>query len=634
MINSSEGDFKHLDELLRPAELVLSRGLEGIRRRDETERIDLWNRIKENQSKFEEEFLGVLARDLEEEMSGRFCLARLILIAAAYRNGENSLTTGDYNDTEIEMVQDFEKFNVFDVLDTKEIVERIARKEDIYELVIEFYHKEYMKLDDILDNPEIQRDLKLAFKKRYKKRFDKVVEGVQAYVGKYGPVIVVTQIENKIWDTIKESEDRRKSVVAELEKQLNELSSGIASPEEIDEANAKLREDLSAIEAGLAAGNAPQDILNIESQKNGIIERYLDIEKALAAQAEEIGQKRQEIENREEELEQERQEYQEQAQEENSRLLESELNELKTLKEDLLSQEEVFEADREELERKREELDSRLQDIKDALEGKPIRIVAKEDARLCELNFIARFNTKLETYPIKFSSPIDSKKYEIKSWSEGSHIKLAEETMPEMPANTRSRYAVSEKKWGFFGKKSDKVVIEAVSINHLEEFEKYGFDARRANISDFLGIISRFINSAEMGKYFHVLGIASPTGWDNRVKKEIESTDFAHNYVSRNVSICLVDSMTGDVFYNPEDDRISNFVEFFQPQFDKERVAEVKEFIRDRLALKNYVAFDDLLEEVNEKRDIIDKAFYDFEFEKNHRMRIIKDVGVVLEKTG
>ena len=60
-------------------------------------------------------------------------------------------------------------------------------------------------------------------------------------------------------------------------------------------------------------------------------------------------------------------------------------------------------------------------------------------------------------------------------------------------------------------------------------------------------------------------------------------------------------------------------------------MAKVKEFIRDKLSVKNYIVFSDILEEVNEKREIIDKAFYSFESEGNHRMRIIKDVGVVLE---
>jgi len=54
------------------------------------------------------------------------------------------------------------------------------------------------------------------------------------------------------------------------------------------------------------------------------------------------------------------------------------------------------------------------------------------------------------------------------------------------------------------------------------------------------------IDNAEKGKYFHVVSIASPTGWDERIKAYIKSEDFARNYVSRFISLCLVDIETGD----------------------------------------------------------------------------------------
>lgn len=628
---TKEVNYEELDKILGPVEVALGSDLEGLRRKDERERAELWNRIKTSQTTFENEFLSRLAPDLKRELGSRFCMAKLLLAAAADANCEESPVVGNFNRKELDLVQDFERFNVFDVLSTEEIVQRIARREDIYDLIIDFYQKQYSNLDELLDAPDVQKDLKLAFKNQYKKRLNKIVEGVKAYVGQYGPVIVVTQVEKKIWDMIKESEAGRKSVAAELERQITELTSGLEPLGKVDEESELFKRKLSELEVGLATGSQPKELGSLTLQKDDILKRYINLEKGLSTQAQTISQRRRELESREAELEKARQEYQEQMQEEKRRLVESELSEIEALKGKLLSQGESFESERAELERKREELDSRLQDINDVLEGKPIRIIAKEDAKLCELNFIARFETKMEALPLKLYSPIENRNYEIKSWKEGTHLKFAEGGTPEMPTNTRSRYAVFEKKYGFFGEKKDKVVVEAISLNHLEEFGKYGFDARRANMADFLGVITRFINAAEMGKYLHVLGVASPTGWDNRVKKEIESSDFAHNYVSRHVSICLVDSVTGDVFYNPSDDRISKFVEFFQPQFDKERVAKVRNLIRDKLSFKGYGVFNDILEEANEKREIVNKAFHDLEAEGKCRMRIIKDVGVVLE---
>jgi len=627
----SRTDWNGLKNVLAPVETTLAGDLEKWRRTDERKRVELWNRIEASQQEFEDRFLSSLAPDLKREIGSKFCLAKLLLAAATDANGEESPMVATFNRKELDLVQDFEKFNVFDVLEIDEIVQRIARKEDIYDLIIDYYQKQYSNLDDLLDAPEIQKDLKLAFKNQYKKRLGKIVEGVKAYVGLYGPVLVVTQVEKKIWDKIKESEEGRKKVTDELEKQLNEITATLKPLGDIDEQSELLIRRLSAIEAELAAGNKPQDLGALKSQIDSILDRYLDLERGISNQIEIIHQRQRELEGREAELKQLRNKYLEQGQEEKRRLVESELSEIEALTDRLRSQGKALEAERMELEIKRKELESRLKEITDALEGKPVRLVTREDARLCELNFIARFDTKMQTFPLKIYSPVEKRNYEIKSWKEGAHLKFAQLRPPDMPANARSRYSVFNRKYGFFGDRIDKVAIEAVSQNHLEDFERYGFDIRRANLADFLGIISRHIDSAELGKYFHVLGVASSTGWDERVRKEIESTDFAHSYVSRYVSVCLVDSGTGEVVYNPTDDRISKFVEFFQPQFDREKVAKVKDIIRKRLSLKDYVLYNDILEETNEKREIVNKAFYDLTDEGKYRMRRIKDVGVVLE---
>ena len=83
--------------------------------------------------------------------------------------------------------------------------------------------------------------------------------------------------------------------------------------------------------------------------------------------------------------------------------------------------------------------------------------------------------------------------------------------------------------------------------------------------------------------------------------------------------------------FNSTDERISKFVEFFQPQFDREKVAKIKDIIRDKLSLKDYVICNDILQETNEARALVNKAFYDLIDEGKYRMRPIKDVGMVLE---
>lgn len=178
-------DFEKLRQLEEPVELVLSCDLEKLRRKDEAERVELWNQIQTREKTFEREFMLRLDRDLKGQIASKFTLAKLLLATAASVNDEDRPIIAKFNNKELALVREFEGLNVFDVLTVEEIADRMARRKDIHDLAMK-YQKEYSKLDSLLEAQEIQKDLKLAFNKRYRERLNKVVEGVQAYVGKYG----------------------------------------------------------------------------------------------------------------------------------------------------------------------------------------------------------------------------------------------------------------------------------------------------------------------------------------------------------------------------------------------------------------------------------------------------------------
>lgn len=619
------------DEVTRPVNLVLDSDLEHLRRMTGEKRSALWGQIQQNQTVFEDEFATRLPRDIMMNTRSKFAFAKLLLAAADHGNDEQAAPAAGFNSTELALVENFEKFNVFDVLSTDEIVDRIFRRGDVYDLVRTFYEGQFADLDRLLDDPDIERDIKSAFKVRYNKRLEKIVEGVQTYVGKYGPIIVVNQIEQKVWDDIRKSEEQRKQIADTLRKRMADVASRLGSLDQVESEGDRFTDRLREIEKAMLDGNDPGSLDALQSEKDRLVESYLGFEKDIEGLIQAAQEKQRELEAREAELEKARGEYEQLTQEDKQRLVEGELKEIEALKSELDSEARGLEEEKSSLQIKREELGDRLRQITDAMEGKSLRFMAKEDATLSELNTIARFDTKMQTLPLKVRSPIDGKTYEIKSWKRGSHVKLAESTAPDVPSNLRSRYAIEERKHGVFGEKIEKVVIEAISLNHLREYEEYGFDTRRANLSEFLGLITEVIDSAEVGRYFHVIGIASPTGWDERVKEAIASTEFARNYVSRYVSICLVDSVTGEMLLNPADERISQFADYFRPEFDRERVAKVISHIQKRLSEKDYVVFQDMVEETGEERTFINKAFHEMAEAKKARMRLIKDVGLVLE---
>lgn len=239
----------------------------------------------------------------------------------------------------------------------------------------------------------------------------------------------------------------------------------------------------------------------------------------------------------------------------------------------------------------------------------------------------------MQHFPVKIFSPIENKTFTVKHWDRDSRLRRSEAPIDATtPSNESSRYIIAEKRFKLFGEEIPKVIIEAVSFGHLEEFKEYGFDARSANLGELLGILATRINNAELGNYLHIIGIASPTGWDQKVADEISSDTFARNYVSRNVSVCLVDSITGEVFHNPQDKRIAGFIDHFQPEFNREKLQRNKDSIWRELEANGVVGYRDFVKETGEDRRILLKAFYELEKEDIGKTRYIKGMGLVLER--
>ncbi|ADI31621.1 hypothetical protein [Staphylothermus hellenicus] len=614
------------EEVLRPVDKVLSYDLEALRRTSEDKRERLWGEVVDAHEKFEE-FMSELPGAVRREVLGEIELAKLLLATAAKVNGENNPIIDLFSSEELKLVERFERYSVFDILTIDEIVERVARRDEIYDLIMEYYKNEYSDLDKILEDPRIRRSLRYAFKKRYKKRLDKVKEGVKAYVEKYGPIIMVRQIEEKIWRKIKESEEERKMIMERLRRRMEELSLKLRPLEDVERKSSVFMDRLHDIESSVFFGEKTG---YDEHEKDELLRRYLDFEKLLAEQVEAIEKEKRELENRRKELEKAEQEYRRKAEEEAQRIIESELRKIEDLGKELAKKKEELEEEVKNVRMKRLEIEETLKQVREAEKGE-YRLVTSEDARLAELNFIARFDEKMHAFPLRIHSPIEGREYVVKSWREGERLKMSESVAEGIPSNLRLRYVITEKKHKFFGERVRKVVIEAISFNHLREFKEFGFDARKANLAEFLKLVEGAIDKAEIGKYFHVMGIASPTGWDDRVVREISSSEFARNYVSRYISVCLIDSITGDIYYNPADERITKFIEFFKPQFKRERVESVKKTILNKLSTKGYVVLDDVVNETREERRIVLKAFYDLEKEGKGKVKNVKDIGTVFD---
>ncbi len=637
-------DWPRVKDCLKPVEQVLSYDLEKLKRMDKTRRTEIWNNIVVNQQKFEDGLCGDIERDINEEINGKFSLAKLLIATAAYDTKEDSLIIKEFNEKELNLVKELERFVIFEILSIEENVGRIGRKEGgLYELITEFYEKGYNNIDELLEDLTILRDLKIAIKNRYIKIQKRIKEITIACIERYG----LTWLKSSILAKVKESELKRGEIVRDAQRKIEQLENELKSYESIGGENQSLKDKLSQLDSKLIRkeieNDAAQKILDsLKADKNHLEQRYSEMGGLLDSQMRGIDEKRGELDRKITELEKERQQYKEKMQEENQRIVENELKEIARLKDDLQNKENTLLAEKYQVDLKKNEVSEKLNQITDVMQGKSVRFVTREDAKLYELNFIARFETKLHYFPVKIYNPLENKNYTINSWEDHYRFDSKEEIFSgdntnyaeveaKNPLNVRLIYLVEEKRFKLFGEKQKKMAIEAISFNHLKEFADYGFDTNRATLSEFLTALSTSIKNAEMGKYFHVVGIASPTGWDERVIEHLNSKEFTSRYVSKNVSVCIIDSVTGDVFYNPLDNGVTGLIDLFRQEFDREKVERVKKHVLEKLKLKDYVVLGDVVEETKEARAIVNKAFYDLEREGKWKTLYVKGEGLALE---
>lgn len=191
-------DENKLQQLKQPVDIVLNYDLEKLRHENDTKRAVLWNQIKSNQNIFEREFRVGLSQEEMEKITSDFTLAQLLLAAAAKANGEKTPIIKRFSAKELDLVSNYERFNHFDVLNADEIADKMARNEEIFNLAMGFYQNEYARVDAILESQEIQKDVKIAFNKRYNARLTKIGDGAKAYIQKYGVSSFVGQIEDKV----------------------------------------------------------------------------------------------------------------------------------------------------------------------------------------------------------------------------------------------------------------------------------------------------------------------------------------------------------------------------------------------------------------------------------------------------
>ena len=613
-----------------------------------------WDKISRDEAEYLTRFVS------EGETNGfleaNIAMAKLKLVVSFLDNSEG-IPEHKFKDEQMDFLRNFDEFKVYDLLSENEIAEYVRRgSEDergITKLAKDASLKGYAQMDKIMVG-KIRGDLALAFKRVYSERIKKMEFAAREYIVKYGLG------KGGVWEDIKgaitQSVKEREEIIEELNQSLSSLEDKLKEEAGVKEEKERLEETLRSLERKAVEKEVEKDALTsrleeFEREKRDAWMRYEKLERAWSESINEIEERRKALEKREKEITKAWEVQRAKLKDTARQAFEDELRNINSLKEELKKKEEELKSEREGLDYEKGEVDERLRKIKNILEGGEVkRFVTSDVAKIHEMNYIGRFDIKMNELPKTIYDPIEKKERKINAWSYHHKFDYADkilslktlkinydEALGRLPLNPRSRYVVAEKKHKLFGKEETKLIIEASLLNHWKDYLQNGFDTKSVTLSELLSVLTKYIDRAEPGNYFHVLGIASVTGFDKKVLEHINSVAFHKNFVNRYVSLCLVDLETGEVFYNESDDRIKAYLPLFKPFFDEEKIRAIKKYVVGRLELKDFAVLERVVKETadnsEEGRMLAKKAFYDLEKEGIGKVKYEKEFGLVIVKS-
>jgi hypothetical protein len=624
--------------------------LEKLRRIPEYQRRQWWDKILGVEAEYHGKFC--VAGATNEYLDANIAMSKLKLVVSFLDNGEQ--IEHSFTDDEIKFMHGFEELAVIGRLSVDELVDyfkRVKGKErGLVKIAFDAVSSGYNVMDEIVRRRDIPRDLANAFKRIYGERVKKMEETARKYIEKYG----LFPVEADMSSILAESKKERKQIIEDVNKSLSVLEGKLEEGAWVKTEKGRLEETLRNFEREVVTQDAGKDawgskLEDFEADKIGAWKRYEKLEGAWSESISELEERKNALDAREQELKEAAERQKADLKEAAGKAVEDELKNINWLKEELAHKEAELKTEREGLEYDKREVEERLEKLKEILEGGEVkRFVTSDVAKIQELNYVSRFDVKMIGLPRTVYDPIERKEWKIRASS--YHHKFNdvdsilntvkrdyEEVMMKLPLNLRSRYVVTEKKYKLFGKEETKVILEAAALGHLRDYAENGFDTRSVTLSELLSVLTRYIDNAELGNYFHVLGIASVTGFDKKVFEHLNSGEFHKNFVSMYVSLCLVDLETGEVFYNESDERIKAYIDLFKPMFDAEKMRAIREYVVGRVELTDFAVLDRVVEEATDGGDegkrLAKKVFYDLEKEGMGKVRYDKEFGVVIAKS-
>jgi hypothetical protein len=296
--------------------------------------------------------------------------------------------------------------------------------------------------------------------------------------------------------------------------------------------------------------------------------------------------------------------------------------------------EEQVRGDREALRATEDALQSREQRIEAAMKAlngdheEGSRYVDSGEAKQYELTFIGRMETKIGDCPM-----IGGRAFRVDEVREKRDVDtaaFADSEWKALPENRSFTARLVEKK--LLGRKK-RYIFQARYAARVERYAGQGYDSDPLTPTDVTVVLAETRDRARSSEAPTVLCLASPTGFERRVRDFIDSDDFHHNFISRYLSVLILDLETGDLAFNPADETAQVFSGICELEIDSEKKERVRRTVKEAMlnALKHhdYVVYDDIQKACTDE-PLVKPAFYECAAGMGGEVQFVEGVGLVM----
>jgi len=210
--------------------------------------------------------------------------------------------------------------------------------------------------------------------------------------------------------------------------------------------------------------------------------------------------------------------------------------------------------------------------------------VSRMRVRQMEMNFVNRFSEKVAQVDV-LRHPLTRELVRVEDWKAIETLEedrealmqalntafLDRRTLAVTPRNTVVRYTLPGKAG---------LVLEGKLLAHLETLCRAGADDAPATLEDLLVEIDAYEARQRATRGVFIVGLASPTGWEQAALSYIGNPGRGDGYRNANVKFLLIDLLTGAVCYDEADAVAPGYAGLFAMATDQENVDTLTEQLR------------------------------------------------------